>query len=203
MGQGAAVRETPLSSEVIAIDDQADGEEIVRSLIVWMGRDPAHSSLVDTPRRVLDAWREMLAGYRAKPEELLGVTFEAACDEMVVLRDIPFHSTCEHHLLPFTGRATVGYLPGCDGRVVGISKLARLVECYARRLQLQERMTRQVADAIVEHLDAAGVGVVVEAEHMCMVCRGVAKAGATMRTTALRGAFREDAAVRSEFMEAL
>lgn len=177
-----------------------EGERIVRGLLTWMGQDPDSEALAETPRRVVDAWRELLGGYAVDPAKLLGVTFAAECDEMVVLRGIPFHSTCEHHLLPFTGRATVAYIPGCDGRVVGISKLARLVECYARRLQLQERMTRQVADAIVDNLSPVGVGVVVEAAHMCMVCRGVAKAGAAMRTTALRGVFREDAAVRAEFM---
>ena len=173
-------------------------------LLDWLceltGEDPKSEALKDTPGRVVRSWQERLIGYEEDPGRILEVTFPAGCDEMVTLRDIAFFSTCEHHLLPFAGHATVAYIPGCEGRVVGLSKLARLVDCFARRLQLQERLTAQVADSLVKHLEPEGVGVVVEATHLCMVCRGVMKPGAKMRTTALRGVLRTHEAARAEFL---
>lgn len=171
-----------------------------REMLVAMGRDPATDEGVkDTPARVAKAWFEILEGYRVDPEEVLARRFpnETGYDQMVVLNDIEFHSTCEHHLLPFHGRATVGYLPA-EGSVVGLSKLARLVHAFARRLQIQERMTMQIAKTLEQELGARGVGVVIHAEHMCMKCRGV-RAGGVMTTSALLGVFREDATARAEF----
>ena len=141
----------------------------------------------------------MLSGYDSEPGNVLDVTFAADCEEMITLRSIPFHSTCEHHLLPFSGVVHISYIPS-DGRVVGISKLARLVEGYARRLQLQERLSTQIADALDSRLHPLGVAVMVEATHLCMVCRGVRKTGTTMRTTALRGVFRDKPEARMEFL---
>jgi GTP cyclohydrolase I len=189
-------------------DPRAPGErwkgiEIVKQFLDWLGMDTENEGLKGTPRRVVDSWLERTQGYYASVDSILGVTFDADCDEMVTLKNIAFHSTCEHHLLPFSGTAHVGYIPGCEGRVVGISKLARIVEVYARRLQIQERMSAQIADSLVQHLEPIGVAVVVEATHLCMVCRGVQKAGATMRTTALRGVFKDDASARAEFLEGL
>lgn len=159
-----------------------------------------HSGLGDTPSRVGRAWWEILEGYRMDPKDILSRAFPGEnYDQMIVLRDVPFYSTCEHHLLPFSGVATVGYIPRGDA-VVGLSKLARLVDAYSRRLQIQERMTVQIADALEEHLSPLGLGVVVRATHECMVCRGVKKSGAEMVTSVLRGATREDPAVRAEFM---
>jgi GTP cyclohydrolase I len=143
------------------------------------------------------AFREMTAGYDEDPAEILAKTFDEASDELIVLREIEFHSTCEHHLLPFYGTASVGYLPGA---VVGISKLARLVHCFARRLQIQERLTRQIAEAIETHLGARGAGVVVRARHLCMGCRGVRLPASEMVTTAMLGVLRQDAAARGEFL---
>lgn len=170
----------------------------VVELLYHIGEDPGREGLLDTPARVARALREMTSGYEEDPAEILGTTFDVACDELVVLRGIRFTSLCEHHMLPFTGTATVGYLPGA--RVVGLSKLARLVLCFARRLQVQERLTRQVARAIMEHLDAAGAGVVVRAHHHCMGCRGVKQPDAEMVTSAMLGAFRDDPAARAELL---
>lgn len=154
----------------------------------------------NTPARFCKALIEMTCGGREDPREILSKQFEEKSDELVLLRGIGFSSLCEHHLLPFVGVAHVGYLPGSAGRVVGLSKLARLVECFACRLQLQERMTRQIAEALSEHLDAYGAAVVVEARHSCMACRGVRKATATMVTSSMLGAFREDRTLRAEFL---
>lgn len=172
-------------------------------LLAALGRDPNHESVVDTPDRVARAWRETLAGYEQKASEVLATTFSASeYDQIVALRDIPFFSTCEHHLLPFHGTADVAYLPS-GGRVVGLSKLARLVEMHARRLQLQERLTRDVAGDLMVHLEATGVVVVVRAQHLCMCARGVSKPGASMVTSDVRGVFREDTAARAEVFELL
>lgn len=152
----------------------------------------------DTPKRVVKMLEEMTAGYSQKPEEILGTVFEDSYDEIVILKDIEFTSLCEHHLLPYMGSVDIGYLP--KDRVVGLSKLARLVECFARRLQIQERMTRQIAQAIVDHLQVEGVAVVVRAHHSCMGCRGVRKPGATMVTSCMLGVFRDDSKARAEFM---
>lgn len=178
--------------------DQA--EEAVRTLLAWAGDDPSREGLTDTPARVARAYEEHFAGYCEDPEEYLSRTFEEieGYDEMVVLRDIRFESHCEHHLAPIIGRAHVGYLP--DRRVVGISKLARTVEIYGKRLQIQEKMTAQIANAIDTILQPMGVAVVIEAEHHCMTTRGVHKPGVTMVTSRMLGAFRSDPATRKEFL---
>jgi GTP cyclohydrolase I len=174
-----------------------EGEEAVASLLRMVGEDPERDGLIETPRRVVQALREMTAGYGEDPAEILSKTFEEPSDELIVLRGIEFHSTCEHHLLPFYGTASVGYLPG---KVVGISKLARLVHCFARRLQIQERLTRQIAESVAEHLDARGAAVIVRAYHLCMGCRGVKLPGTEMVTSAMLGTLREDAVTRGEFL---
>lgn len=161
-------------------------------------RKPDRDGLRETPARVLRAFREMTAGYSEDPAKILATTFEAAHDELIVLNGIRFVSLCEHHLLPFHGTASVGYIP--KGRVVGISKLARLVQCFARRLQIQERLTEQVARALQEHAHAVGVGVVINAHHACMGCRGVRQPDADMVTSVMLGILRECATARSEFM---
>ena len=173
--------------------------EAVRSIIRLIGDDPDRPGLRDTPARVFRAWKELFAGYTTDPAALLKTFDDIDNDEMIVLRNCNFQSWCEHHMLPFSGVAHVGYLPE-KGRVVGLSKLARLVDCFALRLQVQERMTVEVADALLHGVRAKGVGVVVEAAHSCMSCRGVRKPGATMVTCALRGVFKSDAKTRAEFM---
>ncbi len=177
--------------------DEATAEEAVATMLRFVGENPSRDGLLDTPSRVVRAWREMTAGYAEDPAEILGRTFEEECDEMVVLSGISFYSTCEHHLLPFYGHVSVGYLPG---KVVGISKLARVVNCFARRLQIQERLTREIADSIETYLEARGVAVVVRAHHLCMGCRGVKQPGSDMITSAMRGVLRSDAVARSEFL---
>ena len=176
----------------------ADAEEAVATLLRFIGEQPERDGLRDTPARVVKAWREMTAGYAEDPAEILSRTFDESSDEMVILRGISFYSTCEHHLLPFYGEAVVGYLPG---KVVGISKLARLVECFAKRLQVQERMTRQIADAVEKHLEARGVGVVLRAHHLCMGCRGVRQEETEMVTSSMLGTLRTDATSRAEFLK--
>jgi GTP cyclohydrolase I len=171
----------------------------VRTLISWLGEDPNREGLRDTPARVARAMREMTSGYRDRPGAILARRFAEDSDEMIVVRGISFQSLCEHHLLPFHGRAHVAYLPGPSGGVVGLSKLARLVECYARRLQVQERMTRQIARDIMEHLEARGAAVLIEASHACMINRGVRQPASMMVTSAVLGSFRDDARARSEF----
>jgi GTP cyclohydrolase I len=177
-----------------------EAEEAVRTLIRWAGDDPAREGLRETPRRVVDSYREFFGGYDADPVEILRRTFEETdgYDEMVLLRDVRFESHCEHHMAPIIGRAHIAYLP--HHRVVGISKLARLVEVYARRLQIQEKMTAQVANTISEILEPKGVAVVIEAAHQCMTTRGVHKPGVVMVTSRMLGAFRENTATRREFL---
>jgi GTP cyclohydrolase I len=179
---------------------RTDAEAAVRTLLQWAGDDPNREGLVDTPLRVARAWREWFSGYSLDPDAYLARTFEEVegYDEMVVLRDIPFESHCEHHLAPIIGKAHVGYLPG--GKVVGISKLARVVEAYARRLQVQEKLTAQIADCIERVLMPRGVGVVIEASHECMTTRGVHTRGVSMVTSTMRGSFRDDARTRAEFL---
>lgn len=167
-------------------------EQGVRLILEGMGEDPGREGLVDTPARVARACAEVCSGMDGDPSQLFRVSFEAGHHEPVLVRDIPFYSLCEHHLLPFFGVAHVAYLPGEEGRVCGISKLARLVELYARRLQLQERLTDQVADTLCEYLDPKGVLVLVEAQHMCMTMRGIAKPGSTTVTVAARGVYEHD-----------
>lgn len=173
-------------------------EAAVRDLLAAVGEDPDREGLQDTPRRVARMYREIFAGLRADPAVHLKRVFNEQYDEIVLLRDIDFYSLCEHHLLPFHGRAHVAYLP--NGRVVGLSKLARTVDAFARRPQVQERMTSQIADALMQHLEPKGVAVVVEAEHLCMKMRGVQKPNGTMVTSAVRGNFKENAAARAEVM---
>lgn len=177
-------------------DQQA--EEAVRLLLHYIGDDPSREGLRDTPRRVAKAMKEMTSGLTMDAAAVLGTTFSETCDEMVVVRGIEFASVCEHHLLPFVGSAVVGYLPG--DKVVGLSKIPRLVEALARRPQLQERLTDQIATTMARTLDANGVGVVLRAHHSCMGCRGVRQPNAEMVTSAMLGAMRDNAAARSELM---
>ena len=178
--------------------DQA--EAAVRTLLAWAGEDPTREGLLDTPKRVVEAYGDWYSGYSEDPREFLERTFKevAGYDEMIVLRDIEFESHCEHHMAPIIGRAHVGYLP--DGKVVGISKLARVVETYARRFQVQEKMTAQIAGCIQDVLQPLGVGVVVEGVHECMTTRGIHKRGVSMITSKMLGSFREDARTRAEFL---
>ena len=193
-------------SPIAIVEDRPSPEqarEAVRTLIRWAGDDPSREGLLETPERVVRAYGEWFAGYAEDPEQILATTFEETdgYDEMVVLRNVRFSSHCEHHMAPIIGRAHIGYLP--RHRVVGISKLARLVEVYARRLQIQEKMTAQIAQAIKDVLEPAGVGVVIEATHQCMSTRGVDKPGASLITSQMTGAFRNDASTRREFLAAI
>jgi len=179
---------------------QAEAEDAVRTLLRWAGDDPAREGLLDTPKRVASAYREWFCGYEEDPVELLARSFEEVegYDEMVVLRDIRLESMCEHHMCPIIGRAHVAYLP--NGRVVGISKLARVVEAYGKRLQIQEKMTAQIANTLLDVLQPKGVAVVIEAVHQCMTTRGVHKSGVSMVTSRMLGAFRDDPSTRREFL---
>jgi len=174
-------------------------EHAVREILVAIGEDPDREGLLDTPARVARAYAEQFAGLRQRPEDVLTTVFDIGHDEMVIVTDIEVYGTCEHHLVPFIGVAHIGYIPNEKGQITGLSKLARLVDVYARRPQVQERMTCQVADALVENLDPRGVIVVIEAEHLCMTMRGVRKPGACTVTSAVRGAFR-DTVTRAEAM---
>jgi GTP cyclohydrolase I len=174
-------------------------ENAVREILHAIGEDPQRDGLLETPKRVAKAYAEFFAGLHEDPADLLATTFDIEHDELVLVKDIPFYSTCEHHLVPFHGSAHVGYIPGPEGKVTGLSKLARLVEVYARRPQVQERLTTQIVDALVAHLNPRGAMVVVECEHMCMSMRGVRKPGAKTVTSAVRGQLREPA-TRAEAM---
>jgi GTP cyclohydrolase I len=176
-------------------------EDAVRTLLRWSGDDPAREGLLDTPKRVARAYEDWFSGYALDPDEYLARTFEEVCgyDEMIVLRDIDYESHCEHHMAPIIGKVHIGYLP--DGKVVGISKLARVVEAYARRFQVQEKMTAQIANCIQRALNPRGVGVVVEGAHECMTTRGIHKRGVSMVTSKMLGSFREDARTRAEFLQ--
>jgi GTP cyclohydrolase I len=180
--------------------DPARIERCVRELLEAVGEDPGREGLLRTPARVAAFYQEVLAGADDDPAAHLDVTFEAGHREMVMVRDIPFSSLCEHHLVPFIGKAHVAYIPGVDGRITGLSKLARLVDGFAHRLQVQERLTTQVAETLVERLAPTGVVVVIEAEHLCMTMRGVKKPGALTVTSAVRGIFEHDVASRAEAM---
>ena len=188
--------------DAIALDisefDQDRAELAVRELLLALGEDPDRQGLAETPARVARAYREMFAGLYTDPDSVLETTFDEEHDELVLVTKIPLYSTCEHHLVAFHGMAHVGYIPGVDGRVTGLSKLARVVDLYAKRPQVQERLTAQIADAIVRKLDPRGVIVVIEAEHLCMAMRGVRKAGSITMTSAVRGQFKTDASSRSE-----
>jgi GTP cyclohydrolase I len=174
-------------------------EKLVRSMLAALGEDIDREGLLETPKRVVKSWDELYGGYMLSPEDILKKDFsEGACDQMIVLRDIEFNSTCEHHIIPIIGKAHVAYIP--NGKVVGISKLARVVDAYARRLQIQEKMTEQIAEVIMTVLQPKGVGVMIEAQHMCMTSRGIKKPNVSMVTSALRGVFERDE-VRQEFLK--
>ncbi|HEY2331539.1 MAG TPA: GTP cyclohydrolase I FolE [Acidimicrobiales bacterium] len=173
----------------------------VREILAAIGEDPDRDGLRDTPLRVARMYSEIFSGLREDADDHLQVTFEAGHDEMVMVRDIPMYSACEHHLIPFIGKAHVAYIPGSDGRITGLSKLARLVDAYAKRPQVQERLTGQIADEIERTLKPRGVLVVVEAEHLCMSMRGIRKPGASTVTSAVRGLFRDNVATRAEAMD--
>jgi GTP cyclohydrolase I len=175
-------------------------ESAVREILLAIGEDPDRDGLRDTPGRVARAYAEQFAGLRQRPQDVLTTVFDADHDEIIIVRDIELYSTCEHHLVPFIGTAHIGYIPNQKGQITGLSKLARLVDLYARRPQVQERMTSQIADALVETLEPRGVVVVIEAEHLCMTMRGVRKPGARTVTSAVRGAFRDSNVTRAEAM---
>ncbi|MFD5080388.1 GTP cyclohydrolase I FolE [Streptomyces sp. NPDC058371] len=179
--------------------DQKRAEDAIRELLIAVGEDPEREGLRDTPGRVARAYKELFAGLRQQPEDVLTTTFDLGHDEMVLVKDIEIVSLCEHHLLPFHGVAHVGYIPAESGKITGLSKLARLVEVFARRPQVQERLTTQVADSLMRILEARGAIVVIEAEHMCMSVRGIRKPGAKTTTSAVRGQLR-DATTRAEAM---
>jgi GTP cyclohydrolase I len=181
--------------------DQERAEKAVRELLYAIGEDPQRPGLLDTPARVARAYREMFAGLYDDPDAVLNTTFDEQHEELVLVKSIPMYSTCEHHLVAFHGVAHVGYIPGPDGRVTGLSKLARVVDLYAKRPQVQERLTAQVADALMRKLNPRGVIVVVEAEHLCMAMRGVRKPGATTTTSAVRGQFKTDSTLRAEALD--
>jgi GTP cyclohydrolase I len=184
-------------------EDPFDDEKVrrgVRLILEGIGEDPDREGLADTPGRVAEMYREVLAGVALEPTDVLTVVKGAGHDEMIMVRDIPLHSYCEHHLVPFTGRAHVAYIPNRDGRITGLSKIARLVDLLSKRLQVQERLTTQIADALDEALEPRGVFVVIEAEHLCMTMRGVKKPGSITVTSAVRGRFRTDARTRAEAM---
>ena len=195
--QGGSSRK---SAPRIQRPSQVEAEEAVRTLIRWAGDDPKREGLLGTPDRVVRAWREFFRGYDQEPQAILKRTFEETdgYDEMIVLKDMRFESHCEHHLAPIIGRAHIAYLP--HHRVVGISKLARLLDCYAKRLQIQEKMTAQIANTLQEVLQPRGVAVVVDASHQCMTTRGVHKPGTSMVTSRMLGAFRNDPSTRREFL---
>ena len=180
--------------------DQGKIKQAISLIIEAIGEDPTREGLLRTPERVAEMYADLFSGLHEDPASVLTVGFEEGHREMVIIKDIPFHSMCEHHLLPFFGMAHVGYIPAKDGRVVGVSKLARVVDIISRRPQLQERMTSQIADAIVRSLQPDGVAVILQAEHLCMTMRGVKKPGSNIITSATRGLFRTKVATRAEFM---
>ncbi|OBF05172.1 GTP cyclohydrolase I FolE [Mycobacterium sp. 852002-10029_SCH5224772] len=185
----------------IRVFDHERAEAAVRELLYAIGEDPDRHGLRETPARVARAYQEMFAGLYTDPDSVLNTMFDEQHDELVLVKEIPLYSTCEHHLVSFHGVAHVGYIPGNDGRVTGLSKIARLVDLYAKRPQVQERLTSQIADALVKKLNPRGVIVVVEAEHLCMAMRGVRKPGATTTTSAVRGLFKTNAASRAEALD--
>ena len=188
-------------TETRPVFDQQRAEAAVRELLIAVGEDPDRQGLLDTPARVARSYREIFAGLYTDPDTVLETTFDEQYDELVLVKQIPMYSTCEHHLVAFHGYAHVGYIPGVDGRVTGLSKLARVVDMYAKRPQVQERLTAQIADAVMRKLDPRGVIVVIEAEHLCMAMRGVRNPGAVTTTTAVRGQFKTDKASRAEALE--
>lgn len=198
-----AIFATPVEGWVtfpFEVNEGSGAEDAIVRLLQFIGEDPKRDGLIDTPKRVLKAWKEMTEGYEKDPKEILEIQFDQTYDELVLLRGVEFYSTCEHHLLPFYGVASVGYIPAKGQGVVGLSKLARLVDCFARRLQIQERMTRQIAETLNHCLNPTGVGVVIRATHTCMSCRGIRKPDADMVTSVMMGALRDTAEARSEFL---
>ena len=189
-----------MTSQNVGGFDRDRVEAAVRELLIAVGEDPDREGLAETPARVARAYEEVFAGLREDPKIHLEKSFSENHRELVLVRDIPIYSTCEHHLVPFYGVAHIGYIPGADGKVTGLSKLARLADMYAKRPQVQERLTAQIADAIVEKLDASAVIVVIECEHLCMAMRGIRKPGATTTTSAVRGGFQNNAASRAEVL---
>jgi GTP cyclohydrolase I len=185
-------------SEPVGRVDHARAAAAVRELLIAVGEDPDREGLQATPDRVARAYAEVFAGLHVDPDDVLQTTFDEHHDELVLVKDIPLYSTCEHHLVPWHGTAAVGYIPGEDGRITGLSKLARVVDLYARRPQVQERLTSQVADAVLRRLQPQGVIVVVQAEHLCMAMRGIRKPGALTMTSAVRGIFKSDSRTRAE-----
>ncbi len=198
---GVAVRPHTYSDILTTPVDKDRIKLAVREIIAAVGENPDREGLLDTPRRIADMYEEVFAGLRIDPYKYLEVTFDEAYSEMVVLKDIPFYSMCEHHFAPFHGVAHVAYIP--NGRVVGLSKLARVVETYARRPQVQERLTAQVVETLMEGLNPKGAAVVIQAEHTCLTMRGIKKSGAKMVTSAVRGIFKENPATRAEFQAIL
>lgn len=194
-----ALPDTAMSQ--MRVFDQDRAEAAVRELLCAIGEDPDRHGLRETPARVARAYQEMFAGLYTDPDSVLNTMFDEDHDELVLVKEIPLYSTCEHHLVSFHGVAHVGYIPGNDGRVTGLSKIARLVDLYAKRPQVQERLTSQIADALVKKLNPRGVIVVVEAEHLCMAMRGVRKPGAITTTSAVRGIFKTNAASRAEALD--
>lgn len=198
--------QSPIADEPVAVAtgasfDQPRAEAAVRELLLAVGEDPTRPGLLDTPARVARSYREIFAGLYSDPDAVLNTTFDEGHQELVLVRDIPMFSTCEHHLVSFHGVAHVGYIPGSSGKVTGLSKLARVVDGYAKRPQVQERLTRQIADALMRKLDPRGVIVVIEAEHLCMAMRGIRKPGASTTTSAVRGLLQSSAASRSEALD--
>ncbi len=191
----------PVALETGRSFDQARAEAAVRELLLAIGEDPDRPGLRETPARVARAYRETFAGLYVEPDSVLNTTFDEGHQELVLVRDIPMYSTCEHHLVSFHGVAHVGYIPGPHGRVTGLSKLARLVDLYAKRPQVQERLTSQIADAVMRKLDPRGTIVVIEAEHLCMAMRGIRKPGASTTTSAVRGLLQSNAASRAEALD--
>ncbi|OBI15053.1 MULTISPECIES: GTP cyclohydrolase I FolE [unclassified Mycobacterium] len=189
------------ATEPTRVFDQARAEAAVRELLFAVGEDPDRHGLRETPARVARAYQEMFAGLYTDPDSVLNTMFDEEHDELVLVKEIPLYSTCEHHLVSFHGVAHVGYIPGADGRVTGLSKIARLVDLYAKRPQVQERLTSQIADALMKKLNPRGVIVVIEAEHLCMAMRGVRKPGAVTTTSAVRGLFKTNAASRAEALD--
>jgi len=200
-GEGPVPAGAPVGAVSVVSVDVERVQRLVAELLEAVGEDPTREGLLATPRRVAAMYQELFAGLDEDPGGHLTVTFAAEHDEMVMVRDIPFASLCEHHMVPFIGKVHVGYIPGDDGRITGLSKLARLVDSYARRLQVQERLTTQIADTMEAVLAPRGVLVVVEAEHLCMSMRGVKKPGTLTITSAVRGLFRDDPRTRAEAME--
>ncbi len=197
---GAAGRSAQVTADFRPSFDQPRVEAAVRELLIGIGENVDRDGLKDTPARVARAYAEQFGGLYTDPDEVLATVFAENHSEMVLVRDIPMYSTCEHHLVPFFGSAHVGYIPGRDGKVTGLSKLARVVEGYSKRPQVQERLTTQVAEALVKRLEPTGVIVVIEAEHLCMAMRGIRKPGAITTTSAVRGIFQTRASTRAEAM---